>query len=102
MEFLHTTPDLKLEIFTMLNEAATNESWGIRDFYMTTGEIEYSLPDCPMLFSRCGFEGESLNLCEDNSNLKENSEWDTQVKSIWVPEGWTVTLHEEVDYAGKT
>jgi len=64
-KFEHDSDEALFEIFTMLNEAATNESWGIRDFHLYTGITEIMRPDCPTLYTKCNYEGESFDLCEN-------------------------------------
>lgn len=49
----------------MLDQAATEESWGIRDFHLYLGKDVKAMPDCPTLYTECGFVGESFNLCDN-------------------------------------
>jgi len=53
----------------MLNQAATDESWGIRDFVMITGENVILRPDCPTLYTECGYQGEAFDLCKSVADL---------------------------------
>mmetsp|Transcript_4498 Transcript_4498/g.695 ORF Transcript_4498/g.695 Transcript_4498/m.695 type:complete len:93 (+) Transcript_4498:1972-2250(+) len=84
----------------MLNEAANNESWGIRDFHMFIGKDRILRPDCPTLYTECNYEGESFNLCNDIEDFSK-VDWTRQVHSVWVPEGWEATLYENAKYDGK-
>lgn len=83
----------------MLDEWADDESWGFGDFYLYAGKHDFAGPDCPTLYTECGFEGESFNLCENVADFS-SKDWTEQVHSVWVPEGWTVTLFENVEFGG--
>jgi hypothetical protein len=41
LTFAHSDSNLKIDMFTTLNEAANNESWGIRDFYLILEDESY-------------------------------------------------------------
>ena len=57
-------------------------------------------PDCPTLYSECGYTGESFSLCANVEDF-EAQHWENQTKSIWVPEGWEATLYNDTHFDGE-
>jgi len=58
--------------------------------------------DCAILYSECGFEGNSLEVCEDSPiNAFELHDWEgVDIKSIQVPFSRTLTLFDKKNLEG--
>lgn len=61
----HTSDKLEILITSSLDEDATNESWAFRDFYFYYEPIN----DCASLFTECNYQGESFDICDENTNF---------------------------------
>ncbi|CAK71022.1 unnamed protein product (macronuclear) [Paramecium tetraurelia] len=53
---------------------------------------------CIVIYSKCDFQGESLPICE---SLKEVEDFQYDIKSIYLPEGYQVTIYSEENYQGQ-
>jgi len=80
-----------------LDEAATNESWGLRNFilYINVNPVD----DCAILYDACGFTGNFLKICGSVSNFK-SSGFTNNIFSVFVPEGYLLKLYDGSDYQG--
>ncbi|TCP11273.1 beta/gamma crystallin domain-containing protein [Simplicispira metamorpha] len=54
------------------------------------------------VFTQPNFQGESLQISENNwSSGGAGTKWNDTIKSVKVPDGWTVKLYEHTDKSGK-
>ncbi|CAD8049530.1 unnamed protein product [Paramecium sonneborni] len=54
--------------------------------------------DCIVIYSKCDFQGDSLPICE---SLKEVEDFQYDIKSIYLPEGYQMTIYSEENYQGQ-
>lgn len=54
------------------------------------------IPDseCPIVYTECNYSGDSYEACEELPSVE------IDVKSLYVPEGWCVTLFNDENYDG--
>jgi len=53
----HSAPEVSIEFSSTLNEAATNESWGIRDFHLLRNQVWDGEEGCAILYEECDYQG---------------------------------------------
>jgi hypothetical protein len=59
-----------------------------------------NLHACPIIYSKCNYTGDSLQLCNGTVDL-ETSGWEEKpIKSLYVPSNVKVTLWTHIDYEG--
>ena len=79
-----------------LNEDASNESWGFRDF-----KLSYEAKEaCAVFYSECDYKGASFEFCAKSPNF-EHDNIPPQIRSIKIPPQGRVTFYENTDYNGK-
>lgn len=47
---------------------------------------------CAEIFSECNYEGKNIQVCTEIDSL-ENLGFMTQIRSVYIPEGFTLTLN---------
>ncbi|CAD8050788.1 unnamed protein product [Paramecium sonneborni] len=60
--------------------------------------VQEKQEDCIVIYSKCDFQGESLPICE---SLKEVEDFQYDIKSIYLPEGYQMTIYSEENYQGQ-
>ncbi len=53
--------------------------------------LQVKQDDCIILYSKCNYEGDTVNICEDTPELTVEFE----IKSIYIPDGKDFYLYEE-------
>jgi len=97
VELEHADETLRIGFSSSLDEGATNESWGLRNFilYIDVNPND----DCAILYDDCGFSGNSIKICGSVPNLEESG-FSNNIYSVFVPDGYLLKLFDGSDYKG--
>lgn len=90
----HTANVATVQMTTTLDQGASDESWGFREFVLLYEPVD----DCVVFYSECNYGGQNYEVCRDHPNL---ANFQYPVKSIKIPDGVTVEGFDDENYKGK-
>jgi len=88
---------LTIGFSSSLDEAATNESWGLRNFILYLNISPSN--DCAILYDSCGYTGNSIKICGSVPSF-ESAGFNNNIFSIYIPQGYQLKLFDGSDYQG--